>query len=167
MVRTVFPDISVGYKFSKRFSTAIHYRYQYINDGMENFSFQQSVLLDATYKLKFNKLTTGLRFRTGTIEDVSTSNSLFHWESWETREKLFVNYNLKKKREIFASCELFQLPVDSWYQLKQLRISAGFEFSISKAQKFGIGIMFQNRPAIKRINPLIAYSIDIDKLKKK
>ena len=167
MVRTVFPDIAAGYNITKQLSAALHYRYQFTNEGMGNNYYNHSVLTDLVYKLKQDRFQYGIRFRAGTVEDENPNPELLQWQSWEAREKITVSYKLNKKLETYSSIEFFQLPVVSWTELQQLRIGAGIEIELSKSQQLEIGLMFQDKTSVKRLNPLITYSLDLDRLKKK
>jgi hypothetical protein len=167
MARTIFPDLAVEYKLSKRFSAALHYRYETTNEGLGNYYYNHSVLADASYKLKFDKSSLGFRLRTGTVESEEPNPGLLQWESWEMRERIRFNYELPGKKEFYSSVEFFQLPVEGWQQIQQMRFTGGVEWTISKAHKIETGLMFQNRPALKRFNPVIGYTLRIDELKKK
>lgn len=167
MARTIFPDIAVEYKFSKKFSTAFHYRYETTNEGLGNYYYNHSVLADAAYKLKFEKFGLGFRLRTGTVESEDPDPGLLYWESWEVRERLRFNYELPGKKEVFCTAEFFQLPVEGWNKLQQTRFVAGIEWNINKRHKIETGLMFQNRPALKRFNPTISYTMRLDEFKKK
>jgi hypothetical protein len=167
MARTIFPDLYAGYKISKRISFGLHYRYVYNNEGMGNYYFKHSVLGEVTYKVKRDKFQFGFRLRTGTVEDETPDPELLQTQSWEVREKFSVSYRVKKKLEAYVNCEFFQWPVEGWNELQQLRLAGGAEISLSKSQRLQLGLMFQGRPDVKRFNPLISYSLDLDKLKDK
>jgi long-subunit fatty acid transport protein len=167
MLRTIFPDVALTYKFNKQFSAALHYRYQYTNEGMGNHYIVKNFLLDMMYRRKVGNWQYGLRLRGGTIEDGNPDPELLQWQSWEVREKFAVSYELNKKYELYTTIEFFQLPVEDLFYNQQTRVSAGFEYSLNKSQKLQLGLLFQNRPDIKRLNPVCAYSLSLDELLKK
>lgn len=167
MLRTVFPDIAAGYKISKQFSAAIHYRYQYTNEGMGNGYYNNCVLADLAWKQKADRFSYGLRLRAGTVEDDTPNPELLQIHSWEIRERIMGGYKINKHLDAFASVEFFQRPVNSWTEMEQLRFSGGLQIELSKSQEIEMGLMFQDKTDVKRLNPVLSYSLDIDRLKKK
>lgn len=167
MARTIFPDLSVGYDIGKQVSVTGHYRYVYTNEGMGNYTINHKVMLDGNYRKKFDKLQFGFRLRLGTIEDENPDPELLQIQTWEVREKFSLTGKLHKKLEGFVSCEFFQSPVEGWTEMQQLRLVLGTEYAFNKRHQLQLGLMFQDRPDVKRLNPVITYSVDVDKLVKK
>ncbi|MFN5223097.1 MAG: DUF2490 domain-containing protein [Bacteroidota bacterium] len=157
---TIYGEALLGYKFNKRLEGSIGYRLIGKRRFDDSFSIRHRVLLNLSYKKKFNKVTASFRARyQSQFSDIKRS------ENWRVPDDYFrfkatFKYDTDKKWTPFVSGESFYyLNRPGGPLFTEYRLSAGFEYEYSEKSAINLGYIFDREVNVS--NPWTNYIVSI------
>lgn len=152
-VSTHFTQLNYQYKFTKKFSGVISYRFaqRYKYDG--TMSFRNRFMFDLNYKIKFKAISISIRER---FQQQFQNALRTNWKDYTTtfRSKITFQFDLEKKLEPFVSGEVFLL---NFILLNNIRFEAGLNFEFSKY--FSVQLAYTINKQLNIVNPTTFYII--------
>lgn len=130
---TAFTEIGGGYKFNKKFTAGLYYRYiqkRQLNDYYLN---SHRWFVDISYKRKIKKISFTLRQRVQAQVRAIETSSESKLPEYYMRTKLSIKFDLNKRYAPFIAGEIFY-PVFNGEDLliDNYRVSAGLDFEFNK-----------------------------------
>ena len=136
-----FSEVSLSYKVIDGLNISIPYRYAVFDDKIK-----QRLSLGASYKYKFNPIS--LKYRTKLQRSFEKEKT----HEYLIRNKLIIEYKLRKRIEPYCSGELFHKFNKSNNELDEYRISFGLAVDLPRKSSIKIFYIFKNED-LTRTNP--------------
>ena len=133
-----FSEVSLSYKVIDGLNISIPYRYAVFDDKIK-----QRLSLGASYKYKFNPLS--LKYRTKLQRSFEKEKT----HEYLIRNKLIIEYKLRKRIEPYCSGELFHKFNKSNNELDEYRISFGLAVDLPRKSSIKIFYIFKNEDLTK------------------
>ena len=133
-----FSEVSLSYKVIDRLNISIPYRYAVFDDKIK-----QRLSLGASYKYKFNPIS--LKYRTKLQRSFEKEKT----HEYLIRNKLIIEYKLRKGIEPYCSGELFHKFNKSNNELDEYRISFGLAVDLPRKSSIKIFYIFKNEDLTK------------------
>ena len=133
-----FSEVSLLYKVIDGLNISIPYRYAVFDDKIK-----QRLSLGASYKYKFNPIS--LKYRTKLQRSFEKEKT----HEYLIRNKLIIEYKLRKGIEPYCSGELFHKFNKSNNELDEYRISFGLAVDLPRKSSIKIFYIFKNEDLTK------------------
>ena len=133
-----FSEVSLSYKVIDGLNISIPYRYAVFDDKIK-----QRLSLGASYKYKFNPIS--LKYRTKLQRSFEKEKT----HEYLIRNKLIIEYKLRKRIEPYCSGELFHKFNKSNNKLDEYRISFGLAVDLPRKSSIKIFYIFKNEDLTK------------------
>lgn len=162
-IKTVFTQISTGFKFNKYFKAEASYRFIQEPDLNFNYFLKHRYDINLYYKNKINDICFTLRTRfQQSFEDLYKEYANINPEIY-IRNKLTLNFDLDKKYIPYIGTELYyslnNVELSEGKSFKKYRLFLGTNYKINKKQEIKLFYIFQNE--INVSNPLNSNIIGI------
>ena len=131
-------EVSLSYKVIDGLNISIPYRYAVFDDKIK-----QRLSLGASYKYKFNPIS--LKYRTKLQRSFEKEKT----HEYLIRNKLIIEYKLRKRIEPYCSGELFHKFNKSNNELDEYRISFGLAVDLPRKSSIKIFYIFKNEDLTK------------------
>ena len=131
-------EVSLSYKVIDGLNIGIPYRYAVFDDKIK-----QRLSLGASYKYKFNPIS--LKYRTKLQRSFEKEKT----HEYLIRNKLIIEYKLRKRIEPYCSGELFHKFNKSNNELDEYRISFGLAVDLPRKSSIKIFYIFKNEDLTK------------------
>lgn len=153
-----FPNLALSTRWTKWFSTTLHYRFITANFGLGKREQSHRIMLDATFKADLpKKFFAGIRFRTGREDEPGNTEGLFTMNELVLRQKVFVRRDFNR-HEFTLSFEQFERLQAGEVEYYQQRLVISDEIKLSKKHYVNAFLMYQNLIDIRRINFGLGYT---------
>ena len=136
-----FSEVSLSYKVIDGLNISIPYRYAVFDDKIK-----QRLSLGASYKYKFNPIS--LKYRTKLQRSFEKEKT----HEYLIRNKLIIEYKLRKRIEPYCSGELFHKFNKSNNESDEYRVSFGLAVDLPRKSSIKIFYIFKNED-LTRTNP--------------
>ena len=133
-----FSEVSLSYKVIDGLNISIPYRYAVFDDKIK-----QRLSLGASYKYKFNPIS--LKYRTKLQRSFEKEKT----HEYLIRNKLIIEYKLRKRIEPYCSGELFHKFNKSNNELDEYRVSFGLAVDLPRKSSIKIFYIFKNEDLTK------------------
>ena len=133
-----FSEVSLSYKVIDGLNISIPYRYAVFDDKIK-----QRLSLGVSYKYKFNPIS--LKYRTKLQRSFEKEKT----HEYLVRNKLIIEYKLRKRIEPYCSGELFHKFNKSNNELDEYRISFGLAVDLPRKSSIKIFYIFKNEDLTK------------------
>ena len=133
-----FSEVSLSYKVIDGLNISIPYRYAVFDDKIK-----QRLSLGASYKYKFNPIS--MKYRTKLQRSFEKEKT----HEYLIRNKLIIEYKLRKRIEPYCSGELFHKFNKSNNELDEYRISFGLAVDLPRKSSIKIFYIFKNEDLTK------------------
>ena len=133
-----FSEVSLSYKVIDGLNISIPYRYAVFDDKIK-----QRLSLGASYKYKFNPIS--MKYRTKLQQSFEKEKT----HEYLIRNKLIIEYKLRKRIEPYCSGELFHKFNKSNNELDEYRISFGLAVDLPRKSSIKIFYIFKNEDLTK------------------
>ena len=133
-----FSEVSLSYKVIDGLNIRIPYRYAVFDDKIK-----QRLSLGASYKYKFNPIS--LKYRTKLQRSFEKEKT----HEYLIRNKLIIEYKLRKRIEPYCSGELFHKFNKSNNELDEYRVSFGLAVDLPRKSSIKIFYIFKNEDLTK------------------
>ena len=133
-----FSEVSLSYKVIDGLNISIPYRYAVFDDKIK-----QRLSLGVSYKYKFNPIS--LKYRTKLQRSFEKEKT----HEYLIRNKLIIEYKLRKRIEPYCSGELFHKFNKSNNELDEYRISFGLAVDLPRKSSSKIFYIFKNEDLTK------------------
>jgi hypothetical protein len=157
---TVYGEALLGYKINKRWEASFGYRLIGKRKSDDSYSTRHRILLNLTYKKKFNKVTASFRARyQSQFSDIKRS------ENWRVPDDYFrfkasFKYDTDKKWIPYVSGEsFFYLNSQDGPLFTEYRLSTGVEYEYSKKSAITLGYIFDREVNVS--DPWTNYVVSI------
>lgn len=136
-----FTDLGVIYGINKHWDAGLFLRHTVSEPMANTWTSSQRVYADLRWKTNAKKrLQIGFRLRIGSENESNETNAF----EWNRREKLSVEYELKKVGlSPFGSLELFS-PLRLRSNFEKIRVFAGLEFKLAKLHQISLAYGMQH-----------------------
>ena len=131
-------EVALSYKVIDGLNISIPYRYAVFDDKIK-----QRLSLGASYKYKFNPIS--LKYRTKLQRSFEKEKT----HEYLIRNKLIIEYKLRKRIEPYCSGELFHKFNTSNNELDEYRISFGLAVDLPRKSSIKIFYIFKNEDLTK------------------
>ena len=131
-------EVSLSYKVIDGLNISIPYRYAVFDDKIK-----QRLSLGASYKYKFNPIS--LKYRTKLQRSFEKEKT----HEYLIRNKLIIEYKLRKRIEPYCSGELFHKFNKSNNELDEYRVSFGLAVDLPRKSSIKIFYIFKNEDLTK------------------
>ena len=131
-------EVSLSYKVIDGLNISIPYRYAVFDDKIK-----QRLSLGASYKYNFNPIS--LKYRTKLQRSFEKEKT----HEYLIRNKLIIEYKLRKKIEPYCSGELFHKFNKSNNELDEYRVSFGLAVDLPRKSSIKIFYIFKNEDLTK------------------
>ena len=133
-----FSEVSLSYKVIDGLNISIPYRYAVFDDKIK-----QRLSLGASYKYNFNPIS--LKYRTKLQRSFEKEKT----HEYLIRNKLIIEYKLRKRIEPYCSGELFHKFNKSNNELDEYRVSFGLAVDLKRKSSIKIFYIFKNEDLTK------------------
>ena len=157
---TIFSDLGLNYRFSKRFKAGASYRFTLKRQLDDTYERKSSWYLEGFYREKLNPVSMVLRLRyQSRYAEASTSEKAGIPEN-HLRTKLTIKYDLNKKFEPYLYGEaFFQTCMPASQSFDQLRLCAGIEYTFNRMHMIDLHYLFCRQ--YNAVNPETDYVIGL------
>ena len=140
---TIFSDLGVSYRFSKRFKAGASYRFTLKRRLDDTYERKNSWYVEGSYREKIKPVAMILRIRYQSHYDEAFTSETAAIPENHLRAKLTLKYDLDKKFEPYIYSEVFfRTGMSSKQSFDQLRLCAGIEYSFNRMHLVDLHYLF-------------------------